>query len=221
MSRVSRIQDVRPRKPAEIREMTTVLLIRHAEASVAANTIAGRLPGIRLSSTGRKQADVLAAQLAKLPIRAIYHSPLERAQETAEAIAQRLSLRALPVNGFNELDYGAWTARTYSELSDDPEWARFNKVRSLAQIPGGESILEVEARAMSEMERFHRYHPDQLLAVVTHADVIRTVLARSLGLALDLAARLEISTASLSVVNVQHEQYRVLMINGVDVERLI
>jgi probable phosphoglycerate mutase len=201
--------------------MTVVLLIRHAEACVAANTILGRMPGVRLSTAGREQIETLARQLQKLPIRAIYHSPLERAQETAEEIARHLCMKAVPTNAFNELDYGSWTERTYAELGDDPEWYRFNNARSLARIPDGESILDVEARTMAEMDRFHRCHPDQLIAVVTHADVIRTVLARSLGLALDLAARMEISTASLSVVKMEHEQYRVLMINGHDVQRLV
>ena len=200
--------------------MTTLFLVRHGQASFPASTIAGRLPGVALSTPGRTQVHELAQQLDTVPIRAVYTSPLQRTQETADILTERLQLPAITDDNFNELDYGTWTGKTYHELDADPAWTLFNRRRSLARIPGGESMLEVERRAFAGTSRLCKQHPGQLLVVVTHADVIRTVLARCIGLSLDLAGRLEISTASISAVRIEQREYRILTINAIDLVRL-
>lgn len=200
--------------------MTTLLLVRHGQASFPASTIAGRLPGVPLSTPGRMQVHELAQQLDTVPIRAVYTSPLQRTQETADILTERLELPAITDDNFNELDYGAWTGKTYYELDADPAWHLFNRRRSLARIPGGESMLEVERRAFAGTNRLCKQHPGELLVVVTHADVIRTILARCIGLSLDLVGRLEISTASLSAVRIEQREYRILTINAIDLGRL-
>ncbi len=201
--------------------MTTILLVRHGQASFPANTIAGRLPGVALSNLGRMQVHELAQQLDTVPIRAVYASPLQRTQETADILAERLQLpSAMTDDNFNELDYGAWTGRTYGELHADPAWDLFNRFRSLAKIPDGESMLEVELRVIAGIGRLCQQHPGQLVVVVSHADVIRTILARCIGLSLDLAGRLEISNASMSVVGIEQNEYRVLTINTTNLVRL-
>jgi probable phosphomutase (TIGR03848 family) len=196
--------------------MTTTLLIRHAQADFPPHTLAGRLPGVHLSAEGRRQADKLAEHLAQLPISAIYSSPLERAMETAQTVARRIGLEATAVDALTELDYGKWTGRNYDDLHDDPAWIAFNHTRSLARIPAGESALEVAVRAMGEIERLRRIHPDELVALVTHGDVIRTVIAHCLGVAIDLALRIEITRASVSMVRFDPSGPRILMLNGVD-----
>lgn len=201
--------------------MTTLLLIRHAPDDIAANTLAGRLPGIHLSPDGRLEAEKLAARLEAAPIAAIYSSPQPRAVETAEALARRLRLQTEITDGFNELDYGRWTGRCYDELRGDPVWTAFNTVRSLARIPGGESILEVETRAMAEIQRLRRLHPSRLVAIVTHADVIRVVLAHCMGLAIDLALRIEIEPASVSIIRLDDSGPRILLVDGGDLDKIL
>jgi broad specificity phosphatase PhoE len=194
--------------------MTTLILIRHGKISFPEGTIAGRLSGIVLSSAGRAEVEELARALATVPIRAIYTSPQQRAQETADILADHLQLTPKVDGAFDELDYGAWTGRTYVELSGDPTWDFFNRSRALATIPGGESMPEVELRTLAGIRRICGLHHGQLIGVVTHADVVRVILARCLGLSLDLAGRLEINHASVSVVAMEHPEYRVLMINS-------
>jgi probable phosphomutase (TIGR03848 family) len=200
--------------------MITVLLIRHAEAEFPANTLAGRVGSVHLSAAGRQQAEHLASHLAALPVAAVYSSPLERAMETAQALAQKIGLNVKAAESFNELDYGEWTGRNYSDLRGDPAWTVFNRVRSLARIPSGESAIDVAARAIGEIERLRQAHPDQLIAVVTHADVIRTVIAWSLGMAIDLALRIEISPASVSIIRFDASGPRILLVNGFDLTRI-
>ncbi len=194
--------------------MMTLLLIRHAQSESPANVIAGRQPNIPLSALGQIQAETLASGLATLAIGAIYSSPLERAIETARQIAQLFLLKIEITDAFNELDYGEWTGHNYEDLDHDPTWVAYNVLRSVTRIPQGESIVDVERRAITDIERMRQRHRNQLVAVVTHADVIRTVLAHCLGLAFDLAARLEISLASVSVIRLDEGAPRILLING-------
>jgi probable phosphoglycerate mutase len=193
--------------------MTTVLLIRHALTAHVGSTISGRLPHVGLSGEGRRQAEALADRLASRPIRAIYSSSLERAMATAEPLARRLGLSAQVRSRLDELHFGEWTGKSFAALGCDPLWGRFNTFRSLTRIPGGELMLEVQARAVAELVDLRARHPEEAVAVVSHGDVIRAALAHYLGIHLDLIQRLEISPASVSVVTLEGGGVRVLSVN--------
>jgi broad specificity phosphatase PhoE len=197
--------------------MTTLLLIRHADTAADPNTpvIWGRAPGIHLSAIGQKQAERLASCLVKNGIAALYSSPIERAVETASYIARGIGIRFDIAEGLNEVDYGRWAGRSYQELGEDDEWRIYNNCRSCSRIPGGESILEVTSRAVAEVGRLRSAHPGELIAAVSHADVIRALLAHFMGLPIDLALRLEISLASVSALRFYRGDLRVLLINGI------
>jgi probable phosphomutase (TIGR03848 family) len=199
-----------------LRDMTTFLLIRHALCDPVGRSIAGRQPGIRLNRAGREQADGLAARLQSVPLHGIYTSPLERAVETGEAIAAAKGMQAQIAEAWNEIDFGEWTGRAISDLDELPEWRRFNRFRSNSTIPGGENMAEVLGRVLPELERLRRLHPDPAacVAVVSHGDVLRSLIAHVLGIPLDLFQRLEISPASVSVLELTDDGGRVLLLNS-------
>jgi probable phosphomutase (TIGR03848 family) len=195
--------------------MATYLLIRHALCDPVGRSIAGRTPGITLNPVGRRQAEALASRLAELPIAAVYSSPLERAVETARPIAERKELPVQQLEGLNEIDFGEWTGRTLAELSPVPEWQSFNRYRSVSRIPGGETMLEVLTRTLKEFDRLQELHPDgALVALVSHADVLRSAIAHFLGMPLDLLLRLELGPASVSIVELQGHGPRLLLLNS-------
>jgi len=72
--------------------MTLLLLIRHADNDERKIRLVGRMPGVHLNQQGREQAEQLARLLAKMPIQAVFSSPLERAMETAQPLAEALNL---------------------------------------------------------------------------------------------------------------------------------
>jgi probable phosphoglycerate mutase len=202
------------RPPCYPDSMTTLLLIRHAEAAGDAGIVLGRASGSHLSAAGHKQAERLASCLAEAPITAVYSSPIDRAVETAAYISRQIGSPCRIAEGLNELDYGLWTGRSYRELSEDRQWLDFNNCRSCTRIPAGESIVEVIARASAEIERLQRAHPCEIVAAVSHADVIRAVLAHFLGIPMDLALRIEVNLASVSILRFFDRDLRVLLING-------
>ena len=161
--------------------MTQLYLIRHAKNDWVGDRLAGSTPGVHLNEDGRTQAGALAARLAGVPFAAVYASPLERAQETAGyvAAAQGLSVETLP--GVVEIDFGDWTGQSLKELRKDALWAGVQFHPSGTRFPAGETMREAQSRALAALAELHEAHPKQAVAVVSHADVIRLVLAHYLG----------------------------------------
>jgi broad specificity phosphatase PhoE len=170
---------------------------------------------VSLNPAGREQAETLASRLAGLPIAAVYSSPLERALQTAQPIAERRGLSVQQLEGLNEIDFGEWTGKTLAELKPVSQWQSFNSYRSGTRIPGGETMLEVLSRTLKEFERLQGLHPDgSLVAIVSHADVLRGVIAHFLGMPLDLLLRLELGPASVSMVELRSYGPRLLLLNS-------
>ena len=144
----------------------------------------------------------------------MYSGPLERATETAEILGHELGLPVLVEHGLNELDFGAWTGRTLSELDGDPRWHAFNSAREHTRIPGGELMAEAIDRAAEALARMEQAHPGGVVAAVSHGDIIRGLLLRALRMPLDEVHRIEVSPASVSAVQVwDGEPGRVLSVN--------
>ncbi len=173
------------------------------------------MQGISLNEHGRVQAQELAQQLSALPLDAVYSSPLERAVETASPIAAMHGLQVVPCDDFLEINFGDWTDKTFDELAALPQFQRFNFLRSNTRIPGGESMPEAQIRMVTGMEKLRAQHPGGVVAIVSHADMIKATLAYYAGIHLDLFQRLEISPASVSAVRIGEDFVQVLFINHV------
>lgn len=188
-------------------------LIRHGERKVGEDILVGRMPGIDLSQTGIRQAERLANAFGTVQFTTILSSPLERAQTTAAPLAHA---RRLPVQtsvGIHEIDFGVWTNRPWRELESDSAWQQFNRARSLARAPGGESLREVQHRFVSEMLRLHERDPGGVFALVSHADPIRTALMYFAGLPLEAMDRFALDYASVTTIEVTPWGSRIIRVN--------
>jgi probable phosphomutase (TIGR03848 family) len=193
--------------------VTTFLLIRHGVHALGGERIAGRLPDVRLSETGCVQAEQLAARLDGIRIDAVHSSPLERTWATAVPLARRRGLEVQPCDDLLEIDYGDWTGVELAVLRADERWQQWNAFRSGHRVPGGESMVEVQARALALVQRLSRAHPAGSLALVSHGDVIKALVAQCLGVPLDLFQRIEIGPASVTVLVVAARGPWVLCVN--------
>ena len=194
---------------------TTLFLVRHAAHDFLGRILTGRMPGIRLGAEGRRQSEFLAQRLAREKIAAVYTSPLERARETAAPIAARIGVEPETVDDLTDVDYGEWSGQSFAALDADPRWASWNNARSSYRPPGGETMLDVQHRAVGSVERIVAANPQNAALIVSHGDVIRVVLAAFLGLALDHLTRFEVFPASISSVAVGDWGAKVLGINEV------
>jgi probable phosphoglycerate mutase len=182
---------------------TTVLLVRHGQNDwVGKNKLAGWTPGVHLNEHGKLQAQSLGERLAggKPKIDAIYASPLERTMETANIIASRLGMTVEPCRGIGEVEYGDWTGKSIKKLARDPKWSVVQFYPSNARFPAGESLYEMQARGVNQINALVDKHPEQTIMIVSHADLIKSVVAHYLGMHLDLFQRLVISPASVTTI---------------------
>ena len=180
--------------------MQLVLLIRHGLAEYKPGRLYGWTPGVHLSAQGRDQVKRLAERLEPVKLNAIYASPLERCGETAEAIVAGRKLIVETVEGLGEVRYGSWQGRTYKSLMKTPLWRTVQFVPSQATFPGGESLLQMQTRGVLAIEEIRKRHKQGVIAIVSHADMIKAVVAHYLGLHLDLFQRIHIETASLTAI---------------------
>jgi broad specificity phosphatase PhoE len=191
--------------------VTTIHLVRHGSHVLPPGVLAGRLPGVVLSDEGREQARRTAERLAETGgIGAVQYSPLERTCETAAIIADRLGLTPVCADALMEIDFGGWTGRSFEELDILEDWRRWNHFRTGTRPPGGETMLEAQARALRHVETLT---PGMATVLVSHCDVIRAVLTHWLGMPTDLLLRLEIAPASISTVEIGPWGPRILRIN--------
>jgi len=196
--------------------MTRLVLIRHAAIDGFASHLAGRDGNVHLSAAGKVQGQRLAQSLKGQGIGKIYSSPQPRARETAEFLADLLGNSVKIAAQLDEIDYGEWSGRSFEELRGIARWRDYNSLRSCTRIPGGELMIEVQARVLGLMESLCQRHPAMTVALVSHADVIRGALAHYLGMPLDFLLRLEISPASISMVAMEHYGPRVLCVNNTE-----
>lgn len=193
--------------------MTLLLLIRHGTNDWVHGRLAGWTPGVHLNEAGRGQVQALSERLGDLPIAAIYSSPLERTLETAQAIAAPRDLTIKVVEDLGEVRYGEWTGGELKELSQHELWPGVQFYPSGTRFPGGETLFEAQVRAVAAIDALRVQHPQQIVAVVSHADVIKLVISHYIGMHIDLFQRLIIHPASLTAIAFERMGPRLIAFN--------
>jgi probable phosphoglycerate mutase len=194
--------------------MTDLLLIRHGENDYThAHKLAGWTAGVHLNPAGQAQARAMADHLARQPIRAVYSSPLERAIETAQPLARARQLRIQKLAAIGEVQYGDWTGKSLKVLRRTKLWRIVQQNPAAMEFPAGETFRAVQARAVNALDALTRKHPKELIAIVSHGDVIKLILAHYLGQPIDLFQRIMISTGSVSQVRLLGGQPVIVKIN--------
>lgn len=187
-------------------------LLRHGDYALVDSGLGGR-GCYALSPRGHAQAERIAAAFEHAPA-AVVSSPVPRARETAEHVARHAGLAVEVDPAFAEIDYAAWTGQSFAALAGDPAWSAWNSFRGTAGVPGGETMLAVQGRALAGLLRHAARYPDGEIVVVSHGDVIKAMLAHFLGMPLDLLRRLEIAPASVSRLRLWQDDARVLAVNA-------
>jgi len=195
--------------------MTTILLIRHAANDfVKTGRLAGWMSGVHLNEEGQAQAKALGQRLAAAPIRHIYASPIERTMETAQAIARHHPQIQVEANrDIGEVRYGDWEGKKISDLRRRKMWEVVQEYPSRARFPNGETMRGVQTRIVNAIECLVQRHPNQMIALVFHADLIKMALAHYLGMHLDVFQRIVISPASISILRLGHSRPFVITMN--------
>jgi broad specificity phosphatase PhoE len=162
---------------------TTIHLVRHGEVENPKGVIYGRLPGYNLSERGKRQAEAAADRLADRDIGAIWASPLERAQETAEAIAARHDVEITTDERLIESDTtleGVGKSVVAFLRSPKHWWALRNPWRP----SWGETFVEIKLRMMAAIDDAVASSGGRELVIVSHQTpvmVARAALSQRRG----------------------------------------
>lgn len=192
------------------------MFVRHGRTPTTGQVLPGRARGLHLDDEGRAQAEAAGARLAALKrVDAVYASPLERARETATAIAGHLGLRVTTEKGLLECDFGEWTGAELKVLGRRPEWKVVQRHPSGFRFPGGESFAEMQARVVGTARRLAAAHPGGTIVAVSHADPIKAAVADAAGTHLDLFQRLVISPCSVTAIAYGATSPLVMTVNSV------
>lgn len=176
----------------------TILLVRHAAHAELGKVLSGRTGDVPLSGIGVVQARALGQRIGGGRLDAVQTSPVRRARETADSIAAPRGLSAEIAPPLDEIDFGEWSGKRFAELDGDPLWARWNAQRSAVTPPGGEPMRAVQSRVIAHLRQVASDASGMVVAMVTHADVIRAAVAGILGLALDRILGFDIDPASIT-----------------------
>ena len=197
-----------------------LVLIRHAHStSNASGVLSGRLPNIHLSEKGVIQSQELSDRLGNFPLAQLRVSPMERCFETISPWLNDVALKHSPNFQpiidplLNEVDYGNWSGKKLAVLSRKKEWKTVQESPSRMYFPDGEGIAAMQSRAMSVVHQLAALPDSKTAVIVSHGDVIKSILASALGMHLDEFQRIVIDPASVSIIEYSGIKPRVLLIN--------
>lgn len=172
-----------------------------------------------LDGNGQRIAERTADRLSDVKLRAIYTSPIERTRETAEIVARPHGLEPVIEDGLIEVDYGTWSGRTLKSLYRLKAWRTVQITPSRMVFPEGESLADAQRRAVATCERLADRHLNDTIALVSHSDVIQSIVSHYLGQPLDMFTRIVISAGSVSVIDLPRQGIAsVVAVNGTGAE---
>jgi probable phosphoglycerate mutase len=185
-----------------------IYLLRHGQTTF---NVEGRLPGqlvgVALTDVGRRQAYRVAVALSGVPLASVVSSPLERALETARSVAKGGNLTVRVDDRLKDTDVGPWAGQKIAELEKaDPRWKAFVEHPD-EPPPGVESLSQVQRRVVAVIEELRRDPgAGEYIAVVSHADVVKLILAHYLGMHIQTVRFVSVGTASISALVFQGDQ---------------
>jgi alpha-ribazole phosphatase len=195
---------------------TRLYLVRHGQVADGHTHLYHGNNDIGLSDTGLRQFEALAAALQEVELAGVYGSDLTRAFTGARIISRGREVAPQAVPEFREVHFGAWEGLSFTEIAARyPEelQSRFDDLPHF-RIPGGESLLDVQSRALPKLEELLRRHEQQAFLIVAHAGVNRVLLSTALGLPLDYLFRLDQNYGCLNIIDYFPDLAVVRLVNG-------
>jgi|UniRef100_A0A7C5AM71 alpha-ribazole phosphatase len=195
---------------------TRLYLVRHGQVADGHTHRYHGHNDIGLSPQGRRQLEKLAAELAAVPLAAVYASDLTRSREGAHILCRGRGIAPETVPEFREIHFGVWEGLTFSEIAQRYPRELQARFRDLAtyRIPGGESLMDVRNRVLPKLNEILARHEGQRVALVAHAGVNRVILSEALGLPLAHLFRLEQGYGCLNIIDYLPDFTVVRLLNG-------
>lgn len=196
-------------------DRTRIVVIRHGETEWnRVERFRGRI-NVPLNEKGHRQALAVARRLSSWHIEAIHSSPLERALQTAQPLADVCRTSVSPLDGIVDIDYGTWAGLTPEEAaSRHPTLYRtWADSPQLVQFPDGESLEQVRDRALAALNEVNATHRGKTVVLVSHVVVNRVLILGAMGWGIASFWRISQDNAAITILEALEGQYRLQLLN--------
>lgn len=195
--------------------MTSIYLVRHGQTAWNKEEIFRGRTDIPLDKTGLKQARLAGEYFKGMVIQGIYSSPLSRAWQTAEQIALFQNLKAQPIEGIIDMSFGNWEGHALKEIERiDPEtYRQWREEPHLARLPGGETLDDVQFRAMASLKEVIEKHPGETLVLVSHRVVNKVLICGILGIDSSHFWQIAQDTTAINLIRYKKGRYILSLMN--------
>jgi broad specificity phosphatase PhoE len=198
---------------------TSIYLVRHGQTAWNKEEVFRGRTDIPLDETGLREAGSAGEYFRPINIQAIYSSPLSRAWQTAQKIAQKIALihplQVEPLEGLIDMSFGAWEGHSLREV-EEKDGVRYRQWRDephRVKLPGGETLEEVRVRAMAALEKVIHQHPEQTLVLVSHRVVNKVLICGILGLDNSHFWQIRQDTTAINLIQYRNGNYVLSLLN--------
>ena len=194
---------------------TSLYLVRHGQTAWNKEEVFRGRTDIPLDETGLKEAELAGEYFKALDIEAIHSSPLSRAWQTAQKIAQFHPLDVQPLDGLLDMSFGSWEGHSLKEVkeTDGERYRQWREEPHLLKLPGGETLAEVRARAMSALEKAIRKHPEKTVILVSHRVINKVLICGILGLDNSHFWQIHQDTTAINLIQHRNGKYILSLMN--------
>ena len=195
--------------------MTSIYLVRHGQTAWNKEEIFRGRTDVPLDETGLKQAELAGQYFKGIEIHAIYSSPLSRAWQTAQKIAQIQTVKVEPLEGILDMSFGDWEGHAHQEIRkmDNETYRQWVESPHLVKLPGGESLDDVRGRAMAALEEVLRKHSEKTIVLVSHRVVCKVMICTILGLDNSHFWQIAQDTTAINLIQYKKGKYILSLMN--------
>ena len=195
--------------------MTSIYLVRHGQTAWNKEEIFRGRTDVPLDETGLKQAELAGQYFKSMEIHAIYSSPLSRAWQTAQKIAQIQTVKVEPLEGILDMSFGDWEGHAHQEIRkmDNETYRQWVESPHLVKLPGGESLDDVRGRAMAALEEVLRKHSEKTIVLVSHRVVCKVMICAILGLDNSHFWQIAQDTTAINLIQYKKGKYILSLMN--------
>ncbi len=202
--------------------LTLFLFLRHGQAKNNVERIlAGRTKGFPLTELGTQQAEKIGDFLKPLSISKIYCSPIERAEQTARIVANKVNLRCDVDERLTEIDMGTFTGMHYDEMFEKHGnvFLKFYQGHPVVENNGIETFSNVKKRILDMVDHCTKKHNEETILLVTHMDPIKSIISTILQPSPESLYEMIIRNASLTILKNEQSIFSMVAINSMNSER--
>ena len=195
--------------------MTSLYLVRHGQTAWNKEEIFRGRTDVPLDETGLKQAELAGQYFREMEIHGIYSSPLSRAWETAQKIAQYHRIKVEPLPGITDMSFGNWEGHAHQEIQqiDGETYRKWRDEPHLVRLPGGESLDDIRTRGMAALEEVIRNHRGKTLIFVSHRVVCKVLICAILGLDNSHFWQITQDTTAINLIQYKDGKYILSLMN--------